>query len=124
LMQIAAILPHIPPIGAAIAPVPTDIALVPTDVTRFLPCRGRITSSEILPALAPVLPNVTAIAADVTAVRPQLAPIPAHFVAISGGIAGLLRVGCHGDAQHQRQQRDHESPVFHCLSLERVTGPG
>jgi hypothetical protein len=117
-MEIAAILPHIPPIGAAIAPVATDIALILPDVARFLPCRGRVTRSDILPALALVLPNLTPIAAYVTAVRPQVAPIPAHFVAISGGVAGLLRLSGHSDAQHQSQQRDDESPVLHCQSLD------
>src|SRR6266446_2595869 len=104
---------HIPPIGAAIAPVVAQIAPVLPDVARFLPRRGRITRSYILPALAPVLPNVAAIAARVTAVLTQLAPVAAHFVAISGGVAGLLGTGCGGDAKCQSQQRGDESPVSH-----------
>jgi hypothetical protein len=104
---------HIPPIGAAIAPVAAQIALVLPDVARFLSRCGRITRSYILPALAPVLSNVAAIAACVTAILTQLAPIAAHFVAISGGIAGLLGNGCGGNAQRQCQQRDDESPVSH-----------
>ncbi len=129
-MQIAPILMHIPSIGAAIAPVIAQIALVLADVARFLPRGGRITRSYILPALAPVLPNVAAIAARVAAVLAQLAPVAAHFVAISRGIAGLLGNGCGGDAQHQCQQRDDESPVSHvCPSkglrvlVETATGP-
>src|SRR6266849_2331902 len=104
---------HIPPIGAAIAPVAAQTALVLPDVAGFLPRRGRITRSYILPALALVLPNVASIAAYVMAVLTQLAPVAAHFVAISGGIAGLLGNGCGGDAQRQCQQRDDESPVSH-----------
>jgi len=114
--EIAPVLMHIPPIGAAIAPVVAQTAFVLPDVARFLPRRGRITRSYILPALAPVLPNVAAIAACVTAILTQLAPIAAHFVAISRGIAGLLGNGCGGDAQRQCQQRDNESPVSHVRS--------
>lgn len=90
---------YIPSIGAAIAPVVAQIALVLPDVARFLARRGRITRPYFLPALAPVLANVAAIAARVTPVRAQLAPVAAHFVAVSGGIAGLLGNGCGWDAQ-------------------------
>jgi len=115
---------HIPSIGTAIAPVVAQIALVLPDVARFLPRRGRITRPHILPAPAPVLPNVAAIAARVTAILAQLAPVAAHFVTISGGVAGLLSTGCGGDAQRQCQQRDDEGPVSHVRSSKglRVLG--
>ena len=111
--QIAPVLMHIPPIGAAIAPVVAQIALVLPDVARFLPRRGRITRPHILPALAPVLPNVAAIAACVTAILAQLAPVATHFVAISRGVAGLLGTGSGGDAKCQSQQRGDECPISH-----------
>jgi len=114
--EIAPVLMHIPSIGAAIAAVAAQTALVLPDVARFLPRRSRITRSYILPALAPVLPNVAAIAACVTAILAQLAPVAAHFMAISAGIAGLLGNGCGGDAQRQCQQRDDESPISHVRS--------
>ena len=112
-MEIAPVLPHVPPIRAAVAPIRTHVALVLPDVTRILPCRGRITSAQILPALAAVLPNAAAIAACVTPVRAQLALVAAHFVTISGGVAGLLSTGCGGDAKCQSQQRGDECPVSH-----------
>src|SRR5882762_5840696 len=107
--EIAPVLMHIPSIGAAIAAVAAQTALVLPDVARFLPRRSRITRSYILPAVA-------AIAACVTAILAQLAPVAAHFMAISAGIAGLLGNGCGGDAQRQCQQRDDESPISHVRS--------
>ena len=112
-MEIAPVLPHVPPIRAAVAPIRTHVALVLPDVTRILPCHGRITCAQILPALAAVLPNAAAIAACVTTVRAQLAPVAAHFVTISGGVAGLLSTGCGGDANCQSQQHGDECPVSH-----------
>ena len=111
--EIAPVLMHIPPIGTAIAAVAAQIAFVLPDVARFLPRRGRITRPHILPALAPVLPNVATIAARVTAVLTQLAPVVTYFVAIFGGVAGLLGTGCGGDAKCQSQQRGDECPVSH-----------
>jgi hypothetical protein len=65
------------------------------------------------------LANVTAVIARVAAIVPQLAPVAAHFMAISGGICRLLR-GCQcGHAEYQREQRRDDGSVSHGLFLEK-----
>jgi len=113
LLQVAAIATYIPPIPTAIAPVSPQIAAILTDVARFLARGGRITLPHVLTALTDVLTNIAAVAACVAAIVAQLAPVAAHFMTISGGVAGLLRSRGGGHAECQREQRGDESAVLH-----------
>ncbi len=121
-MQIAAVLPDVAPVGAAVAPVTAQIPAVLPDVAPFLPRRRCIPCAKILPAFALVLPDIAPVAACVTAVLAQVAPVATHLMTISGGVAGLLSGRDGGYAERQREQRGDDGTVFHNLVLERFAG--
>jgi hypothetical protein len=69
----------------------------------------------ILTPLVDVLTNVPPIAARVAAILPQLAPVAAHFMPISGRVRGLLGAGGSGYGYRQREQCGDDKAVSHDL---------
>jgi hypothetical protein len=119
---VAAILPQVAPIPPAIATVLPNIPAILTNVARLRARGGRISLTEILAPRADVLANVPAVDPCVAAIVTQVAPVAAHFMAISSGIGRLLR-GCQGGhAKYQREQRRDDGSVSHGLFLEKGCG--
>lgn len=102
-----------------IATVAAQITAVLTDVARFLTRGGRITLTYFLTPLVDVLTKVTAVAAHVAAILPELASVAAHLMTIPGRVGRLLGAGGSGYGYRQRQQCGDDNAVSHDLSLVR-----
>jgi hypothetical protein len=64
--------------------------------------------------------DVAAVTAQVAAIVAKATPVVTNFMAISCGIAGLLRARCGGHADGERQHRGDDNAVSHDLYLEKV----